>query len=191
MGTEIEAKVRIADVATVERAIAALGAEYEGAWTEVDAFFDHSDHRLLESDSALRMRISQPLDEAARRVQKAPMLTYKGPREPGHLKVRPEHQVDIPDPAAMRDILRGLDYTEAFSYEKRRRKWRIEGAEITIDELPLLGFFVEVEAPEEAQVEELIGRLGLGKGEMLTISYARMLLEKLGEKENKAVRFAD
>jgi adenylate cyclase class 2 len=191
MGTEIEAKVRISDVAALERSVAALGAEYGGAWVEVDAFFDHPDRRLMEGDSALRLRISQPLDERAHQIQKTAMLTYKGPREPGRLKVRPEHQVDIPDPAAMREILRGLDYSEAFSYEKRRRKWRIEGAEITIDELPLLGFFVEVEAPDEARIDGLLGRLGLGNGEILTTSYVRLLLERLGESANKAVRFAD
>ena len=191
MGKEIEAKVRVSDAAAVERAVAALGAEYGGAWVEVDAFFDHPDRRLLEGDSALRMRISQPLDETARRIQRAALLTYKGPREAGRLKVRAEHQVDVPDPAAMREILRGLDYSEAFSYEKRRRRWRLEGAEITLDELPLLGFFVEVEAPEEGQVEKLIVRLGLGDREVLTTSYVHMLRDRLGESSDKTIRFAD
>ncbi len=191
MGQEIEAKVRISDVAAVERAIADLGADYGGAWVEIDAFFDHPDRRLFEGDSALRLRVSQPLDETARRLQRAVLLTYKGPREPGRLKVRPEHQVDIPDPAAMREILRGLNYSEAFSYEKRRRRWRFQGAEITIDELPLLGFFVEVEAPNEAQVDQLLARLGLAASDVLTTSYVRLLRDRLGESSDKALRFAD
>ena len=191
MGKEIEAKVRVSDVAAVERAVATLGAEYGGAWVEVDAFFDHPDRRLMEGDSALRMRISQPLDETARHIQRAALLTYKGPREPGRLKVRAEHQVNVPDPAAMCEILRGLDYSEAFSYEKRRRRWRFADAEITLDELPLLGFFVEVEAPDETQVDGLLGRLGLGDHDVLTTSYVRLLLERLGASSDKTIRFAD
>jgi predicted adenylyl cyclase CyaB len=191
MGQEIEAKVRVSDAAAVERAVAALGAEYGGAWVEVDAFFEHPDRRLLDGDSALRMRISQPLDETARRLQRAAMLTYKGPREPGRLKVRAEHQVNVPDPAAMREILRGLDYSEAFSYEKRRRRWRFEDAEITLDELPLLGFFVEVEAPDETRIDGLLDRLGLGDRDVLTTSYVQMLRHRLGESSNKTIRFAD
>jgi hypothetical protein len=54
-----------------------------------------------------------------------------------------------------------------------------------------LGFFVEVEAPDEARIDGLLGRLGLGNGEILTTSYVRLLLERLGESANKAVRFAD
>jgi predicted adenylyl cyclase CyaB len=126
------------------------------------------------------MRIDQPLDDPARQARRSVVLAYKGPRRESRLKVREEHQVDIPDPQAMIEILRGLHYSESFSYEKRRKRWRLEGAEITIDELPLLGFFMEVEAADEDTVERLLDRLGFQRAGHITTSYLHLLFDHFG-----------
>ena len=181
MATEIEAKVRIDDPAAVEQACRKVAAVYGGAWRQSDRFFDHPDHRLLDKDSALRMRDETPLDETARKVGRQAFLTYKGPRRRGRTKVRAEYEVEVADPQMMATILAQLDYTETFSYEKRRRKWRLGEVEVTLDEVPQLGFFVEVEAPEEDRVEQTFERLGLGDRRPITDSYLQMLAEKLGD----------
>ncbi len=179
MATEIEAKVRIDDPSAVEQSCRKLEAVYGGAWRQSDRFFDHPDHRLLDKDSALRMRDEAPLDEAARKVGRRAFLTYKGPRRTGRTKVRAEYEVEVADPEMMATILGQLDYTETFSYEKRRRKWRLGDVEVTLDEVPHLGLFVEVEGPDEAQVEQTFGRLGLGDRQRITDSYLQMLTKKL------------
>ncbi|HOI54345.1 MAG TPA: class IV adenylate cyclase [Phycisphaerae bacterium] len=178
MATEIEAKVRIEDAAAVERRCGELGAVYGGAWRQLDRFFDHPDRRLLESDSALRMRVSEPLDAAARQLRAPALLTYKGPRQVGRAKVRSEYEVEVTDPDAMTRILGTLDYIETFSYEKQRRLWRLGAVEITVDDVPELGQFVEVEAPDEATVETTFERLGLGPLPRITDSYVRMLFAR-------------
>ena len=181
MAMEIEAKVHIDDPSAVEQSCRKLEAVYGGAWRQSDRFFDHPDHRLLENDSALRMRNEAPLDEAARKVGQRAFLTYKGPRRTGRTKMRAEYEVEVADPEMMATILGQLDYTEAFSYEKRRRKWRLGDAEVTLDEVPHLGLFVEVEGPDEAQVEQTFDRLGLGDRQRITDSYLQMLTKKLGD----------
>lgn len=195
MASEIEAKVRVGDEAAVLRAIAAAGAEPRGAWIETDAFFDHPDERLRKGDSALRLRRRRPLDEVARSASAsgpAAVLTYKGPRVAGRMKVREELEVAVPDAEAMEGILRRLGYQQTFCYQKRRRKWRLEGAEVTLDEVPRLGMFVEVEAASEDEVDRLLDGLGFAGVERLTTSYLAMLVRTLGGAAgDRCVRFDD
>lgn len=194
---EIEAKVRVDDARALLRAIEASGAEYAGAWIERDAYFDHPDQRLRENDSALRLRERRPLDEAARALLasggqggEAAVLTYKGPLQSGRLKVRQEHEVSVPEPKAMERLLGGLQYRRMLCYEKRRRKWRLEGVEITLDEIPEVGTFAEVEGPSEADVDRVLARLGLADEACITKSYLRMVTEALGDDiEGADVRF--
>jgi adenylate cyclase, class 2 len=185
MAEEIEAKIRITEPRPVEQALEAAGAEPGGAWIETDTFFDRPDERLFRKDSALRLRRAQPVDDVARASGESSLLTYKGARVEGRLKIREEHQVNVPDPSGMQLILESLGYEQRFCYQKRRRKWRLSGAEITIDEIPHVGQFVEVEAPSEAAVEELIDRLGLSRSEMTTKSYLSMVLEATGGRTGK------
>lgn len=183
MANEIEAKVPVTDPAAVLQAIAAAGAEPRGSWIETDAFFDHPDQRLRKSDSALRLRRRQPLDDLAHAACAAgptALLTYKGPRVAGRMKVREELEVALPDPEAMEGILLRLGYQQTFCYQKQRRTWRLEGAEVTFDQVPHLGTFVEVEAVTEDQVDRLLDRLGFADVERLTTSYLAMLLRTLG-----------
>ena len=181
MAMEIEAKVRIADAAAVERALRAIGATYRGAWLQTDTFFDHPDRALVRQDAALRLRVNRPLDDAAAAAGPSAQLTYKGPRLEGRLKQRAEHEVTVPDAAAMAEILHQLNYGEAFCYEKRRRRWRLpDGAEVTVDELPRLGRFVEVEAASETVVERLLDALGFAGRPRITESYIKLLTAELG-----------
>jgi len=179
MATEIEAKVRIADPAGVERRLAELGAEYCGAWLQADTFFDHPDRALMKQDSALRLRVNRPLDKTAAARGESTELTYKGARQAGRLKVRPEHQVGVPDAAAMTAILHGLDFSEALCYEKRRRKWRLGDADVAVDEVPRLGWFVEIEASTEAEVDRLLDQLGFVGRPRITESYVRLFATEL------------
>lgn len=192
MADEIEAKVRVTDAAAFEQALRALGAEYRGDWIETDTFFDHPDERLTQHDTALRLRLRRPRDAAARATGPSVLLTYKGPRKAGRMKVREEHQVAVPDPDAMAEILRNLDYSKRFCYEKRRRTWALQGAEVTLDDIPHLGTFAEVEAPTEADVDRLLDALGFTGAPRITASYMQMLMERLGPRAaGQCVRLDD
>ncbi len=191
MGKEIETKVRVDDEAAFVAAIDRLGATYRGAWSETDIFFDHPEQRLIEQDMALRMRLDVPLDEAARQGDHSPRLTCKGPREVGDLKVRVEHEVEVPDVSGMRDILHWMNYFEVFCYQKIRRRWNLDGSEITLDQVPLVGQFAEVEAADEQTVHSIIEQLGRQQAETLTESYVHLLYEKLGKMKPGRCVYAD
>jgi len=187
MASEIEAKVRVTDAAALGQALESAGAEYCGAWIETDAFFDHPDERLRKHDTALRLRLRRPADPTAHALVAqagepggSALLTYKGPRRKSHLKVREEHQVSVPDSEAMADVLGGLGYRRTFCYDKRRRIWRLAGSEVTLDEIPVIGTFCEVEAADEASVDRLLDALGFAGARRLTDSYLGMLVREFG-----------
>lgn len=191
MGQEIEAKFKIRDEQAFRAALEQAGASYLGSWCETDVFFDHPNERLIEQDMALRMRLDVPLDDAARQRDLAPRLTYKGPRELGPLKIRPEHEVNVPDVSGMRQVLHWLNYMEVFCYQKIRRRWDLHGCEVTLDEVPLLGLYAEVEGADEQCVRSALERLGRTDDESLNGSYVQMLHEKLGNLKGNVCVYAD
>lgn len=191
MGKEIEAKFRVDDEQAFRESLQRLGANYKGAWCETDVFFDHPNERLIEQDMALRMRLDVPLDDAARQCHLLPRLTYKGRRQTGALKIRPEHEVTVPDVSGMRQVLHWLNYMEVFCYQKTRRKWQCEGCEVTLDDVPLLGLYAEVEGPDEQTVNDVLRKLGRDDGQTLTTSYVHLLHDKLGDMQPNSCVYAD
>jgi predicted adenylyl cyclase CyaB len=67
----------------------------------------------------------------------------------------------VADPAALREILRELGFRAVVAYEKRRAVWMLGACEIAMDELPQVGWFVEIEGPTVAEVDAVRDQLGL------------------------------
>ena len=49
----------------------------------------------------------------------------------------------------MEQIFESLGYTKRITLEKTRAIWQLDGCFVCLDELPLLGYFIEVEGPDE------------------------------------------
>lgn len=180
MPLEIEAKMRISDVSAVEAALVAVGAERGPVTDEVNRFYDRLDAPLRAADCGLRVRTERRSDRERPIIR----LTYKGPRRAGPVKVRPEIEVELDDADAMEQVFAELGYRRTVRFEKRRRSWRMGTCRVEIDTLPVLGDFVEIEGPAEADVLSLRDRLGLGATTMVRDSYASMiadLLEREGD----------
>jgi adenylate cyclase class IV len=59
-----------------------------------------------------------------------------------------------------------------------RRLWRLGRCEIALDELPELGYFVEIEGPEEEEIARVQERLGLSDRPHIARSYAHLIAEQ-------------
>ncbi len=79
----------------------------------------------------------------------------------GGSKVREELETSVVDAAALEAILRSLGYHEVVAYEKRREVWRWGGCVVTLDELPQLGWWLEIEGPDGTAVEQARAALDL------------------------------
>jgi adenylate cyclase class 2 len=140
MGLEIEKKYRLTKEQR-ERVLARLrfvGAEFCGEEFEENTLYGGGLINL--SNCVLRLR----------RVGAKAILTYKErfPSE-SSIKHQREDETGVEDAEALAAILDALGYKPALVYEKRRATWRMDEAEVVLDELPF-GLFMEIEGEEQA-----------------------------------------
>ncbi len=187
MPVEIEAKMAVADFAPVRAQLAERGGRLIGRSFEINSFFDTPDHSLLKADKGLRIRVKRNLDTQ----QEQYILTFKGPKQRGPLKSREEIELNVENAADAEKLLEGLGYQKVLLFEKRRESYDLEGCEVELDELPLLGNFVEVEGKDEKSVLRVRESLGLGDRAMIRTGYASMLANCLRERgcRDREIRF--
>lgn len=163
MPLEIEAKFRLQNVADIQTALRRQGAKCLGAVLETNRFFDWPDDRLRQGDCGLRIRRVTGLsagDDGQLPPQRVTM-TYKGPRQGGPFKVREEIEFQADSGDAAMSLFEALGLRRALTFEKRRESWLCADCRVEIDELPRLGFFLEIEGPDEPAVSAVRDRLGL------------------------------
>lgn len=171
MAQEIEAKYRLEDPAALRERLATCGAKRSAHVLETNRIFDTADGRLRSSDCGLRLRTCRSLGD---KQQLSATLTYKGPRAAGEMKIREEVETVVSNPSASMTILQHLGFSEVVLYEKRRETWQLDACEVCLDELPQLGWFVEIEGPGVEAVKAVAGRLALETTLPLCETYIEM-----------------
>ncbi|MEX2212900.1 MAG: class IV adenylate cyclase [Phycisphaeraceae bacterium] len=177
MPVEIEAKMRLHDIAALETKLAAAGGVRGLELVEINTFFDTPRGDLKAGDQGLRVRLERSTDGEYEKAT----ITHKGPRAHGRLKMRSETEIEVSDAKAAAELLAALGYASVLSFEKRRVKWSMDGCSIEIDTLPYLGHFVEIEGPSEAIVLSVRKNLGLEGQPMISASYISLLVTYLTE----------
>ena len=173
MHAEIEAKLKVDSLAEVERRLGAVGASFVRETIQRDIYFDTPDRALTDADRCLRLR-SERIDGRARLV-----LAYKGAKEPDDYKKRREIELEVNDAAAVELLLNELGYRKALAFDKKRRTWVLYGCEVALDELPLLGTFVEIEGPDSHAIARVQEILGLSRTPHTRDSYASLIAREL------------
>jgi len=171
---ELEIKIRVESHESIRAALRDAGAEYVSHVLETNRLLDLPDGALLKAGCGLRVRSVDVLDGDGPKTT----LTYKGPREAGPVKRREELEVAVEDAAAMTSVLKALGYGERIVFEKRRESWRMDDCRVELDEVPLLGTFVEIEGPTEASIEAVRQRLGLAGHAIEPRTYVALLTER-------------
>jgi adenylate cyclase class 2 len=182
MYIEIEAKLKVDSFKGIEKRLKALGAEFLRERLHTDAYFDDEKSSLRKSDSAMRLRHQL----IGRRDQV--VITYKGPRRKGRFKQRQEIQFEVGDAELAEMFLVAIGYKRTLVYQKKRRVWHYRDCEIALDELPLLGKFIEIEGPGAQRIAAVQKKLGLDDLPHIHESYAvlmRKMLRLLGREGNR------
>ncbi|WP_428389859.1 class IV adenylate cyclase [Mucisphaera sp.] len=171
MAIEIEAKMKAGDVQVLRSQLKELGAKCLGRVLETNTYFDTHDQRLKAGDQGLRIRLTRSENGTDRKVY----LTHKGPRSHGGLKRRSEAEVEISSAEDAADLLVGLGYIPRLTFEKRRETWKLGVTDIMIDEIPMLGSWIEIEGDREEDVVTVREQLGLDNSPLVKASYVAML----------------
>lgn len=163
---EIECKYRISNPAAARKQIAKLKARLIHSGFEQNEFYDQK-KSLLKRCYSLRLRLHP--DGTGK-------LTLKGPRQKAAAAI--SKRIEIETPVHFRDtrkLLLGLGYAKVFAYRKKRATYRLGNCEITLDQVPGLGHFMEIEASSR-QIKMLEKKLGLKPEQAEERSYLQMLL---------------
>jgi len=172
MTVEIEAKMKLNDVAALEQRLDEAGATLRRRVFEVNSFYDTAEGSMRAADRGLRTRLERGLDDPDYTRM---TITHKGPRAHGKLKSRSEVELYVTNLDDADAMLRSLGYQKQITFEKRRHKWDFDDCLIEVDTVPYLGSFVEVEGPSDEKVLEVRETLGLGDEPMIRASYIAML----------------
>lgn len=172
MCSEIEAKLKVDSLKEVEIKLRQLGAEFLAEQLQTDYFFDDAKAALTTTDQCLRLR-RQSVAGGERFF-----LTYKGAKEKSNFKKRQEIEIEINEAHAAQKLLSALGYEKVLVVEKKRRLWQLGGCSVALDQLPLLGDFVEVEGPDDATIADVQQNLGLANLSHVAKSYAQMIKEE-------------
>ena len=173
MCTEIEAKLKVDSLQEIEHKLAELSAEFLVEQQQTDYHLDDASETLTKTDRCLRLR-RQIVGES-----EIYFLTYKGAKEKSNFKKRQEIETEIKDAVSAQKLLSALGYKEVSVIEKKRRLWQLGDCEIALDELPLLGCFVEIEGPDDEKISDVQKSLGLTNLPHIAKSYALLMKEEL------------
>jgi predicted adenylyl cyclase CyaB len=182
MALEIELKLKVESLEPIARKLAQLGAEFDGDFIQTDAYYDDSEDSLVNSDRCLRIRKHR--NSATEIIE----LTYKGARENHRFKTRREIGLKVEKAEELAHIFQQLGYRERLEFEKKRSLWNFAGCKVALDELPLLGKFVEIEGPNDVLIENAQKQLGLEHLSHIPQSYAHLMeeaIKKTGIKKRK------
>jgi adenylate cyclase class 2 len=175
MHTEIEAKLKVDSLETVEARLIECCASRQAETTQVDLYFDTDERELTRTDQCLRLRCEEV--EGQERV----ILTYKGAKETCDYKRRPEVELGVQSADAAESLLNSLGYHRALAFNKRRRLWEVGSCEVALDELPLIGAFVEIEGPSSEEIHRVQTLLSLRDALAVMESYASLIAERLAQ----------
>ncbi len=183
--SETELKFTFMDLDAVAGTLQQAGAKRQGKWFEENIVFDAPGRSLKNADILLRLR----------QTRSGCTLTLKKPPQekgPEGFKHKEEIETTVADYNAMRAILESLGYSPAFSYEKMREEWTLDGVTVCLDLLPF-GRFVELEG-EAGAIIRAAEKLSLPMERSSRASYYelhRQRSQAMGQDPNESFVFAD
>ena len=163
---EREVKLRFDDPGEARRAVLAAGATpLRARRLQEDALLDTDDEQLRRTRSVLRIRTENGKS----------LMTFKGPVQPGTMKIREEHETVVGDGAVLLHVFQELGLHVWFRYQKYREEFAAEDVVVAVDETPV-GTYVEIEGGEEA-ILSMTAALGRTADDFVLDSYRGLFIK--------------
>jgi len=173
MCIEIEAKLKVDSLQQVADRLTELGAVFLHNCIQKDSFFDEQTSALTRTDRCFRLR--RQLIGPNEKI----FLTYKGPKQKDNFKKRQEIEIEINNADLAEKFFSALGYNKVLAFEKKRSLWRLDDCLVALDELHLLGNFVEIEGPDDEKIAAVQAKLQLSDLPHIQQSYASLMAKKL------------
>jgi adenylate cyclase class 2 len=154
---EIEGKYRVEAPIELLAQLDLLGAQEQASQTHEDHYLKHPSRDFKITDEALRIR----------RVDDHWLVTYKGPRQEGVLKTRPEIELPLAQGTQVQwmSIWENLGFEPVAIVRKTRRIFDFgnyhPGMIVVLDQVPEIGTFAEIECVVHSDQELSAARLAI------------------------------
>jgi adenylate cyclase, class 2 len=162
---EIEVKILGIDVEEVEEKLKEIDAEKVFDGELVSIYFDFPDKRLEKEGKVLRLRKK---DEKV-------ILTYKKLISQDEAKIMDENEFEIPDLDLMKKIFKEIGLFPLYEFKKHRTTYKLDRIHFEIDKYPDIPVFLEIEAPDLEEIDEMVSKLGFSKEEVSSYSIKEVL----------------
>ncbi len=135
---EVEVRARVDSLDTVRNALEDMGAKLIKSSRQVDKVFEldkflDSEHKVLEGGIVARIR----QDDGKIKLQFKEISRTDG--------AGMEFSSEVGDISLADEFLEKLDFKECFTVCKKREKYSFDGFVICLDDVELLGTFIEIE----------------------------------------------
>ncbi len=159
---ELEVKFSVRDLLEFQNKIKSKKAKIvQQRVFESNYRYDTYDRRLSNEHRVLRLR-----------KDTANHLTYKGPGQiEAGIQKRIEYETLVEDFRTTQRILESIGFNPCMIYEKYRTTYAYKKVLICLDEMPY-GNFIEIEGPDEAEIQDAARMLDLKWDERILSSYA-------------------
>jgi adenylate cyclase class 2 len=166
---EIEIKFRLSDPDEIRRQLKSVGAVLNGKVFERNVTFDDAAREFGNDMNMLRVRDDGHIT-----------ITFKEkPRDHRFMKRR-EINLKTEDFQKSIDMIKSLGFLPVWSYEKHRENWILGKTLITVDRLPFIGDWMEIEGPEK-EIDKTIKLLGLSHKDGVKKTYKRVFQDYCAE----------
>lgn len=174
--TELEIKIKIDSKDHFQQIFAACKKAYGPPLSHVlqlDEYYDTPDRQLLKQDLVIRIRS----------VGENKTIALKSPRIdlPSGMNKRIELEFKAQDGGEVLEQLKQQGLHAYDMAEKERWTFLHNDCEIVIDHLPFIGFFLEIEGPDEIAIQNIVHALKLTSCEVVRKNYGELMREKFSE----------
>jgi adenylate cyclase class 2 len=170
--TEVKIKISRFDLPTISDRIEKAGGTLVKDYTEGNVILDTKGLNLKNKHQVLRLREKSGCDEVE--------LTFKDKsKKVNKISSRTEITSTCSDITSITSILNALGFNEVFSYMKRRVSYKVGNSLVEIDEIPYLGYFLEIEASSHDNIEKTIKKLKLTNFKRESKSYISLLKKEM------------
>ena len=173
---EIEIKLKIPSEEDAMKLIEKLGKISNNApeyFEQTDIYYDAKNGDLMKKDFVIRMRIVNGKGYVA---MKSPRIFINDA-----VQKRIELEFEVKDIEAIKQKIKNQGLLETTVMEKRRTEFVLDNAVIAVDELPFIGWFLEIESDGEESIEKIIKDLGVSSFERVKLNYGELMDKKMSE----------
>ena len=175
MPSEIEIKFRVESLRSLQGKLRHAGFRLLTPRThEMNTLYDLPGGDLRARKELLRLR----------QYGSTWTLTHKAKGKLGRHSSRIETETEVADGKNVDTILRALQYSPTFRYEKFRAEWSDGKGHVVVDETPI-GNFCEIEGPPR-WIDATARKLGVKPADYITRNYATLFAEWKQETKSSA-----